>query len=189
MTEMVNGKGTGHLAQLPMKDVKLAGKSGTAQVVGLNIGNGKGGSWKHRDHGHFVCFAPADNPRYACAVMLEHSGGSKAAMPVARDIMTYLFDKQVASDALKKLEAGWGGTPQERMASKYRQYEAEYGVSAPKVATDDDAVEQASSAAPPPQPIQSDAASPAPEPAAETPDPIAPADTPSPAPSDTGAPQ
>ncbi len=180
MKEMVNGMGTGHAARLPVEGVQLAGKSGTAQVVGLNIGNGKGGLWRHRDHGHFICFAPFDKPRYACAVLIEHGGGSGAAMPVARDIMTYLFDQQKAWDALTALEKGWGGTPQERQAAKYRSYAAQYGVRAPQVsedaaetATQGDAAQQNA-----PQPIQSDAASPAPEPQAEAP----PAPAPAPAP-------
>ena len=37
MKEMVNGMGTGHAARLPVEGVQLAGKSGTAQVVGLNL--------------------------------------------------------------------------------------------------------------------------------------------------------
>ena len=142
----------------------------TAQVVGLNIGNGKAGAWKKRDHGHFVCFAPFGSPRYACAVLLEHSGGSKAAMPVARDIMTYLFDQQKAWDALLPLEAGWGGTPQQRQATKYKTYAAQYGVRAPSVDDSEAAMQRADSdetihAAP--QPVQSAAASPAPEPQAD----------------------
>ena len=55
-------------------------------------------------------------------MLIEHGGGSGAAMPVARDIMTYLFDQQKAWDALTALEKGWGGTPQERQAAKYRSY-------------------------------------------------------------------
>jgi hypothetical protein len=133
MHEMVNGRGTGHAAKIPIPGVEMAGKSGTAQVVGLNIGNGKGGLWRHRDHGHFICFAPFDKPRYACAVLVEHGGGSGAAMPIARDVMTYMFDQQKAWDALSKLEAGWGGTPQQRQAARYRSYAAQYGVRAPAV--------------------------------------------------------
>ncbi|WJS98022.1 penicillin-binding protein 2 [Novosphingobium humi] len=177
MHEMVNGRGTGHAAKIPIPGVELAGKSGTAQVVGLNIGNGKGGLWRHRDHGHFICFAPFDKPRYACAVLVEHGGGSGAAMPIARDVMTYMFDQQKAWDALSKLEAGWGGTPQQRQAAKYRAYAAQYGVSAPAVQDSDEALarESEADARPAPQPIQSDAAPPAPEPVGE--------DTPAPAPS------
>ncbi|WP_343612133.1 penicillin-binding protein 2 [Novosphingobium sp.] len=188
MFEVVNGRGSAKEARLPFPNIQMAGKTGTAQVVGLNMngGNGKIGAWKHRDHGHFICFAPFDNPKYACAVLMEHGGSSHAAFPVARDIMTYLFDKQKGMDVLAPLEKGWGGTPQERMAAKYRSYAAQYGVSAPQVDNSDQAVESAvegtAENAQPPQPIQSDAASPAPEPAGEAPPPPVAAPAPAPAP-------
>jgi penicillin-binding protein 2 len=169
MSDVVNGPGTAGKARLPIPEVLLAGKTGTAQVVGLNIGSGKGGIWKHRDHGHFICFAPFDKPRYACAVVVQHGGGSGAAYPIARDVMTFLFDPVKAMEVLAPMEAGWGGTPQQRMAAKYSAYEAKYGASAPKVEDGDDAVatrEERTPAAP--QPIQSEAASPAPEPVADS---------------------
>ena len=168
MNEVVNGRGTAGKARIPIPGVLMAGKTGTAQVVGLNIGNGKVGQWKHLDHGHFICFAPYDKPRYAAAVLVQHGGGSGAAYPIARDVMTYLFDQQKAWDALLPMEAGWGGTPQQRQATRYRKYAAQYGVSAPSVDSDDAIARQSEEAAKPvPQPIQSDAASPAPEPQAE----------------------
>jgi penicillin-binding protein 2 len=44
--------------------------------------------WKHRDHALFVGYAPAAAPRYAVAVVVEHGGGgSKAAAPIARDVL------------------------------------------------------------------------------------------------------
>jgi penicillin-binding protein 2 len=44
--------------------------------------------WEERDHALFVAFAPYRTPRYAIAVVVEHGGsGSKAAAPIARDIM------------------------------------------------------------------------------------------------------
>lgn len=163
MSDVVNGPGTAGRARLPVPDVLLAGKTGTAQVVGLNIGNGKGGLWKHRDHGHFICFAPADKPRYACAVVVQHGGGSGAAYPIARDVMTYLFDPAKAMDVLTGMEAGWGGTPQQRLASRYRAYEAKYGSSAPKPVDEDEAVKREASAVKPegaPAPEQTAAAAP-----------------------------
>ena len=169
MSDVVNGPGTAGRARLPVQDVLLAGKTGTAQVVGLNISSGKGGIWKHRDHGHFICFAPFDKPRYACAVVVQHGGGSGSAYPIARDVMTFLFDPVKAMEVLAPMEAGWGGTPQQRMAAKYSAYEAKFGASAPKVEDGDEAVltrEERTSA--PPQPVQSEAATPAPEPVADT---------------------
>ena len=51
------------------------------------------------------------------AVLVEHGGfGAAAAAPIARDCMTYLYDPTKATDALVKLEAGWGGDVPTRMA-------------------------------------------------------------------------
>ena len=125
MSDVVNGPGTAGRARLPVENVKMAGKTGTAQVVNLDFG--RGGSdvaWKYRDHGLFICFAPYDNPRYAAAVVIEHGGGSGAAYPVARDVLTYLYDRDKAMDVLTGLEKSWGGTIQERMDAKMAAYRA-----------------------------------------------------------------
>ncbi len=125
MSDVVNGPGTAGRARLPVEDVMLAGKTGTAQVVNLDFGRGgKDVAWKYRDHGLFICFAPFDNPRYAAAVVIEHGGGSGAAYPVARDVLTFLYDRQKAMDVLTGLEKSWGGTIQERMDIKMNAYRA-----------------------------------------------------------------
>jgi penicillin-binding protein 2 len=127
MSDVVNGAGTARRAQLPLTDVKMAGKTGTAQVVSLSISDGRSGPWKYRDHGLFVFFAPFDNPRYAGAVVIEHGGGSGSAYPIARDVMTFLFDPQKGLDALRELEKQWGGTAQQRLEQRYAAYAAERG--------------------------------------------------------------
>ena len=44
--------------------------------------------WRDRDHALFVGFAPAEAPRYAVAVVVEHGGGgSTVAAPIAADVM------------------------------------------------------------------------------------------------------
>ncbi|MFA7586211.1 MAG: penicillin-binding protein 2 [Novosphingobium sp.] len=186
MSDVVNGPGTAGRARLPIENVLLAGKTGTAQVVGLHLSDGKSGPWKYRDHGHFVCFAPADKPRYACAVVIEHGGGSGSAYPVARDVMTYLFDPAKAMEVLTGMEAGWGGTPQQRMSAKYNAYAVKYGSAAPKVeqSPEAQASEDARSQEGPSQPIVRNAASPRPEESApqSVPSPV-PAATSSPSPS------
>lgn len=67
--------GTGYgYATLP--DIRVAGKTGTAQA-------GRG-----EDHAWFTGFAPAENPRIAFAVIVEHGGhGGTAAAPIAREIV------------------------------------------------------------------------------------------------------
>ena len=131
MSDVVNGPGTAGRARLPIDNVLLAGKTGTAQVVGLNISDGKSGPWKYRDHGHFMCFAPFDNPRYACAVTIQHGGGSGAAYPVARDVLTFLYDPDKALELLHGYEKAWGGTAQARLAAKYRAAAAAAGETLP----------------------------------------------------------
>lgn len=172
MSEVVNGRGTAGRAKLPV-DVLMAGKTGTAQVVGLNIANGKSGQWKYRDHGHFIAFAPFDKPKYACAVVIEHGGGSSAAYPIARDVMTYIFDPAKAMEVLDGFEKQWGGNVQQRMASRYDAFAARYGASAPKpVPNDEEVTERVEEGRKPSEPTtaQTDAASPRPEPEAPAPD-------------------
>jgi penicillin-binding protein 2 len=114
---------------LPIDGTLLAGKTGTAQVVSLSISNGKSGPWKYRDHGLFIFFAPYDNPRYAGAVVIEHGGGSGAAYPIARDVMTFMFDPAKGLEALTALEKQWGGTAQQRLEGRYATYAAARGAS------------------------------------------------------------
>lgn len=96
MLEVVNGgRGTARSAQLPFDGVLLGGKTGTSQVVRISKADRLSGAYKRkdrpreeRDHALFVCFAPADRPRYAISVIVEHGeGGAKVAAPIARDLM------------------------------------------------------------------------------------------------------
>lgn len=70
---------------------RIAGKSGTAQVVAIRQGEKYDRNKlqeRHRDHALFVAFAPADNPRIAVAVMVENGeSGSGVAAPVAKQVM------------------------------------------------------------------------------------------------------
>lgn len=127
MSDVVNGPGTARRARLPIDGIEMAGKTGTAQVVSLSVSDGRSGPWKYRDHGLFVFFAPFDKPKYAGAVVIEHGGGSGSAYPIARDVMTYLFDPAKGLDALQALERQWGGNAEERLARKYAAYAAERG--------------------------------------------------------------
>ncbi len=71
--------------------VQIAGKTGTAQVRALGANRGRHYStieWRYRDNALFCCFGPWHEPRYACAVVIEHGGaGSAVAGPIAREIM------------------------------------------------------------------------------------------------------
>lgn len=133
MSDVVNGPGTAGRGRLPFEDILIAGKTGTAQVVSLSKSDGKSGPWKYRDHGLFVFFAPFDKPKYAGVVVIEHGGGSGAAYPIARDVMTYMFDPAKGLEALRALEEQWGGTAQERLDAQYRAYAASAGETVPPV--------------------------------------------------------
>lgn len=142
MFNVVNGHGTGGASRIDINGVKMAGKTGTAQVRAL-VARGHVGEWKSRDHSLFIAYAPTDAPRYAMSVVVEHGiWGARAAAPIAKDVLTFLFDQGKAWDTLLALEKGWGGTPQERMDAKYRSYVSSVGVSAPKVG-DERAIEAA----------------------------------------------
>lgn len=132
MDRVVNAGGTGRGSALNLGEITMAGKTGTAQVRAGDRGSGRSGAWLSRDHGLFVCFAPVVEPRYAAAVVIEHGvGGARAAAPVAKDVLTFLYDRERAMTSLTALEAGWGGTPRERLARRYGalQAEASNGVS------------------------------------------------------------
>lgn len=126
MWEVVNGDGTAGASRLPLEGIEMCGKTGTAQVRRIAAGQrGQGGERRFRDHGLFVFFAPYENPRYAGAVVIEHGmGGSRAAAPVAKDVLTFLYDRDKALASLGALEEQWGGTLAERNARRTQAIEA-----------------------------------------------------------------
>ena len=77
--------GTAHGSKSSL--IKMAGKTGTAQVIseegkahakGINTG----------DHAWFVVYAPYENPKIAVSVIVEHGGfGASAAAPIAKDVI------------------------------------------------------------------------------------------------------
>lgn len=94
LIEAVNGRnGTGRRARL--KNITVAGKTGTAQVVRLKKYRHlkeEDIPYKYRDHAWFTCFAPAENPEIAVTVLVEHGvhGGSGAA-PIAKAVLEKYF--------------------------------------------------------------------------------------------------
>ena len=126
MWEVVNGDGTAGASRLPLPGIEMCGKTGTAQVRKI-VGSqrGQSGDWRYRDHGLFVFFAPYQNPRYAGAVVIEHGlGGARAAAPVAKDVLTFLYDRDKAMASLGALEQQWGGSLAERNARRNQAVEA-----------------------------------------------------------------
>lgn len=72
-------------------EYRIAGKTGTAQVVGIAQDaeyDAEALAERHRDHALFIAFAPADDPKIAVAVVVENGGGgSSTAAPIAREVM------------------------------------------------------------------------------------------------------
>lgn len=85
--------GTGKRAQLaPEFQVGVGGKTGTAQVVGMEAGL-KGEHFE--DHAWFAGYAPTDNPEIVVAALVENGGhGGVTAAPVVRQVLEAFFRKQ-----------------------------------------------------------------------------------------------
>ncbi|MFB4392010.1 MULTISPECIES: penicillin-binding protein 2 [unclassified Pseudomonas] len=94
---MHNARGTARKATNGVQ-YRIAGKSGTAQVVAIKQGEKYDRNKlqeRHRDHALFVAFAPADDPKIVVSVMVENGeSGSGVAAPVVRQVMdAWLLDE------------------------------------------------------------------------------------------------
>lgn len=88
-----------------VEGVRIAGKTGTAQ-------NPHG-----EDHALFICYAPADAPEIAIAVLLENAGhGGSEAAPVAQKVLNAFFHPAAAESARVAAEqvAAKAGLPPRR---------------------------------------------------------------------------
>jgi penicillin-binding protein A len=79
--------GTGTAASMSDQGIQVAGKTGTAETVAGEF-----------PHAWFIAFAPANAPRYAVAVIVEHGGrlsseatGGAVAAPIAKQMLQDLF--------------------------------------------------------------------------------------------------
>jgi penicillin-binding protein 2 len=87
MWRVVNAGGTG--ARIQMAGFDIAGKTGTAQVVGLGKDSGK-----NKDHAWFVTYAPAYKPEIAMVALIENSGfGGTHAAPAIRGVYDVYYRK------------------------------------------------------------------------------------------------
>ncbi len=98
MTEVVEGK-RGTARKVRIKGIPIAGKTGTAQVVKVAQYRGLKDEdipYNYRDHGWFTCYAPADKPQIAVAVLVEHGlHGNSSAGPVARAVLQQYFAEKI----------------------------------------------------------------------------------------------
>ena len=100
MDMVVNApNGTAYWKRIAEEGMAMGGKTGTSQVRRITQRgvNQMTIPWKHRHHGLFVGYAPVENPRFVCSVIVEHGGGgASAAAPVAQDVLRKL--QQLAAD-------------------------------------------------------------------------------------------
>ncbi|HWK52942.1 MAG TPA: penicillin-binding transpeptidase domain-containing protein, partial [Hyphomicrobiales bacterium] len=91
-----NGTAYPYVVNMGPMPYRMAGKSGTAQVVGMAADFDKSADVieKHRDHALFIAFAPVEDPKIAVAVFVEHGqSGSSLGGPIARKIIdAYLME-------------------------------------------------------------------------------------------------
>lgn len=102
MVEVMEGRqGTARKVTVDLP-FKIAGKTGTAQVVSLPKGKRlekEEIAKEHRDNSVFITYAPADNPVIAMALVLENAGGgSETAAPIAISILEDYFNQTAEND-------------------------------------------------------------------------------------------
>lgn len=122
-------RGTAYRSRIVAEGMAMAGKTGTSQVRRITAEERARGvtrnedlPWERRDHALFVSFAPVDNPRFAVAVVVEHGGGgSKAAAPIARDILLQaLYDGEPPLTAYPSGDRDRIATQQDRIRSRIK---------------------------------------------------------------------
>ena len=105
----VNRPGGTAVAAWANSTYAVAGKTGTAQVVGIKQTEKYVASRvqeRHRDHALYIAYAPADDPRIALAVLVENGGhGGSTAAPIARKVMDYFLLGKLPQDPKIPVEA------------------------------------------------------------------------------------
>jgi len=99
--------GTGRAAQI--RGIRVAGKTGTAQVVRMPEDEKSESqvSYEFQDHAWFVAYAPAEAPEIVVAVLVEHGGhGGSAAAPLARQVMEEYFKNRPPSRVAQREAVG-----------------------------------------------------------------------------------
>ena len=86
---------------------KIAGKTGTAQVIAIKQNekyHAKDVAERNRDHAWFIAYAPAEDPKIAISVLVENGGfGATAAAPIARKVLdAFLLEGEVPVPAEPK---------------------------------------------------------------------------------------
>jgi penicillin-binding protein 2 len=104
-------RGTGGAMRNLPGGVEAAGKTGTAQVIGMKGEPPEDESLipeRYRDHAWFVTYLPAEDPRLVIAVLVEHGGhGGSAAAPVAARVARAFLEGEAARQTKEQLVAGY----------------------------------------------------------------------------------
>jgi penicillin-binding protein 2 len=87
------GGGTGASARCP--GIDIAGKTGTAQVVSVDLQKSDRTS-NYKNNAWFVGYAPSNKPEIVVAALVMQGEHSAVAIPVARDVIKAYFDKKTA---------------------------------------------------------------------------------------------
>jgi penicillin-binding protein 2 len=109
---VMSEEGTGRRAAVP--GISVAGKSGTTQVVSLDLLEGLE-PWevpvKYRDHAIFAAFAPVESPEIVVVAVAEHAGegGGAAAAPMVQKVMAEYFRKKDQSTSTEVAALWIGG--------------------------------------------------------------------------------
>ncbi len=112
-------RGTAYGARIVDPEMAMGGKTGTSQVKRITQAEREAGlrknedvPWHLRHHALFVGYAPVGSPRYACAVVVEHGGGgSRAAAPVARDVLIETQKRDPSARPPRSQVAGIAAVP------------------------------------------------------------------------------
>ena len=87
----------GTARKVQFEEFTVAGKTATSQVVSHEtletLDNETKSKREIQNHAWFVAFGPVEDPEISALALVEHGGGgSKAAAPIVRKILTYYID-------------------------------------------------------------------------------------------------
>jgi len=111
LVAVVNERGgTAYHTRFNVNGQKMGGKTASTQIRRISLEERESGvipqhklQWKDRDHAFFVAYAPADKPKYALVVAVEHGGGGgTSAAPIAAQIMKRALELNILDKRRKK---------------------------------------------------------------------------------------
>ena len=101
MFNVVNKK-KGTANKSSAKNFTFCGKTGTSQVKKITLAERESDdfrnieiAWKNKDHALFVGYMPADKPKYAISIVIEHGGsGATTAAPIAKQVFEFIHESE-----------------------------------------------------------------------------------------------